>query len=328
MRLSHRHDANIKTGLTPVSTLLSARHLGDQPCHFATINMPPHHPDKLSKDSLDQLTHLSTLLHLLHHRNKNQHRRSVWYRHFSLFRRHLAHLLSDYTLLSTQPTTNLERTRLKAREPQIRTRIEQRLDFWESVLVPRWSRAFSQVVADGRFAVVGVVLVGIVASVCQITGLSARFEDLGQVEVERVLEEFGREAWETEVVEDGDAHVGQAVTREDLGSVVAREDEGEIVAREGDEGETVRREDASPGALPPPLVDHQDGGAAHVVSDDEVIATTIDATERPGKKHERTEVPAPAPNKARKRPADADSKPAKKKKRKKGNAIDDLFSGL
>lgn len=289
--------------------------------------MAPDYSAALSRDSLEQLTHLSALLHLLHHRNKNQHRRSIWYRHFSLFRRHLSHLLTDYTFLSSQPATNLEKTRKKAREPEFRTRIEQRLDFWETVLVPKWSRVFSQVVADGRFSVIGVVLVAILASACQITGLTAKFEDLGQLEVERVLEEFGREAWAGEArgLEGiSDDEVGQAAAREDAGIAVAREDEGEAVAREIDEGDQATREDASELVLPP-VADE----TSHMKSfgNEETSALgPIGAVDKLSEKDCSKGVPAL--KKTKKRPADVDGKPARKKKRKKGDTIDDLFSGL
>ncbi len=40
----------------------------------------------------------SRLLHLLHHRNKNQHRRSHWYRHFSSFRGEVKKLCGELGL--------------------------------------------------------------------------------------------------------------------------------------------------------------------------------------------------------------------------------------
>ena len=141
-----------------------------------------------TKDSLSQLTHFSSLLHLLHHRNHNQHRRSPWYRHFSLFRRALTSLLSDYTTLTNPPTTNLERARLKAQTPTLHARITQRLAFWQEVLVARWQRAFSQVVADGRFSVLGLVMLGVLCGVCKVVGVTDGLEDEGQAEIERVLE--------------------------------------------------------------------------------------------------------------------------------------------
>lgn len=88
-------------------------------------------------------------------------------------------------------------------------------------MVPKWQHAFSQVLADGRFAVLGVVLMAVLGEVCAVVGITAELEELGQVEVEKVLEEFGREEW----TEDGGEMKG--VVGEDRGEVVQRVEEGE-----------------------------------------------------------------------------------------------------
>ena len=143
-----------------------------------TSQQPP--PGLPPKDDLALLTHLSSLLHLLHHRNKNQHRRSTWYRHLSLFRRHLSHLIADYITLLATPTTNLERARLRTQTPALQRRISKRLAFWQDVLVGKWQRAFSQVVADGRFSVLGLVMLGCLGGVCRVVGVVEGLEVLGQ----------------------------------------------------------------------------------------------------------------------------------------------------
>lgn len=275
-----------------------------------------------SPEQLAHLTHLSTLLHLLHHRNKNQHRHSPWYRHLSLFRRHLSSLLSDYTTLTTTPATNVDRARLKTLTPALQTRIAQRLAFWQNVLVARWMRAFSQVVADGRFSVLGLVMLGVLGGVCRVVGVVDGLEAEGQREVERALEEFGREAWCGGLVGEGvgdGGDEGVAVERVDEGEVVAREDEGEIVARE-DEGEGEGEERGN---------DESEKGHA-ITRDNE--ADERDETDRA----KAARIPSPSPPKTsktkststKKRSADTKAKPAKKKRKKGGDAIDDLFSGL
>lgn len=165
-----------------------------------------------------QLTHLTSLLHLFHHRNKNQHRHSIWYRHFSLFRRSLNQLTSAIDHLNTTPTTNLARTLKKREDARLISEHEKRLVFWKDVMVPRWQRAFGQLVADGRFAVLGVVLMAVLSEVCGLVGVTGMFEEV-EVEVkpgeaERVLGEFGRE--ELRQVEDH-------------GEVVRREEDSETV---------------------------------------------------------------------------------------------------
>ncbi|KAF2172755.1 hypothetical protein M409DRAFT_16720 [Zasmidium cellare ATCC 36951] len=177
----------------------------------------------ISQDSQSTLAHLSSLLHLFHHRNKNQHRRSIWWRHFSLLRKNLSHLSTTIDQLNTLPTTNLARTQKKRSDALLIANHEKRLVFWRDAMVPRWQRAFSQVVADGRFAVLGVVLMAVLAEVCAVVGVTVELEELGQGEVERVLEEFGREEWGEGGVMRGEG-----------------EDRGELVTRvEDDESEKV-----------------------------------------------------------------------------------------
>jgi len=56
--------------------------------------------DTFSKDEEARLQHVFDLLHLFYHRSKNQHRRSVWWRHFCIFRKQLDTLLTDVRLLN------------------------------------------------------------------------------------------------------------------------------------------------------------------------------------------------------------------------------------
>ncbi|KAL1304378.1 hypothetical protein AAFC00_003380 [Neodothiora populina] len=150
---------------------------------------------KISPQVQADLQHLSDLSHLLHHRNRNQHRRSAWYRHFSIFRRHVAILLSYLSVLAEQPTTHLGKHRKKVTDAKVQAQIQAELEFWRDVLMPKWHFAFSQVVADGRFAVIGVVLLAMLAQVARAVGLVGAYEAIGEEEVRRVLEQFAQEQW-------------------------------------------------------------------------------------------------------------------------------------
>ena len=286
-----------------------------------------------SKDDLSQLTHFSSLLHLLHHRNHNQHRRSPWYRHFSLFRRHLTSLLSDYTALTSTPTTNLERARLKTQSPALHKRAAQRLAFWQDVLVARWQRAFSQVVADGRFSVLGLVMLGVLGGVCRVVGVTEGLEMEGQAKIERVLEEFGREA-----LGDDERGFGEVVGRGGDGEgcvVVARGDEGEPVARKADVGDVVAREEVDDGVPVERSRVKDDASDDFTKSKKQKNPLPVDQSEDDEPKVVRTRSSSPPATKVakpkitstKKRTIETKSKPAKKKRKKGGDAIDDLFSG-
>ncbi|CAD0086897.1 unnamed protein product [Aureobasidium vineae] len=169
------------------------------------------------------LQHLHTLMHLLHHRNHNQHRRTTWYRHFNIFRRHLGTVLEHLTTLAHVPTTNLARHKKKAEDENLRLRIQQTVSFWRDVLVPKAQHAFGQLIADGRFAVLGVVLMAILSHVCRVFGLISVYEKLGEEETIKAIEVFAAEGW----AEDEGLGVlvpREAEKREDLGEVLRRDD--------------------------------------------------------------------------------------------------------
>ncbi|KAK3715369.1 Ribonuclease MRP protein subunit rmp1 [Vermiconidia calcicola] len=224
---------------------------------------------KTPKHDLDCLQHLSNLLHLFHHRNKNQHRRSIWWRHFSVFRRQLNAYVADLHILNQAPANHLEIIRKKAKDEALRIRVSERHALWQEVLLPKWQNSFSQLVADGRFAVLGIVLLAILAEACQVLGITAQLEEVGQLELEKVLEDFGKEYW----ADDNEAPAAHSPGQEDFGEVVAR-------ARD------VSAASEAPAEIQPASQDWSTG------------------RQRSTESH------------------------LKRKKRKKGDAIDDLFSGL
>jgi ribonuclease MRP protein subunit RMP1 len=180
---------------------------------------------QLSPSDLETLEYLSNLLQLFNHRNKNQHRRNIWWRHFSTFRRNLSETIREHEELIRTPTTHLERTRKQTRQPGLEIRLSQRLILWQNVLVPKWHNSFSQLVADGRFAVLGIVLLAILSQACAILGLVAAYDELGQDEIEKVISDFGKEYWG-----EGNTPKLQA-QQEDVGEIVIEEDEGISLAK-------------------------------------------------------------------------------------------------
>ena len=196
---------------------------------------------KISKTDVEHLQHLLDILHLFHHRNKNQHRRSIWWRYFSTFRRQLNALVVEARRLHEAPTSHLERSRKKTRDQETKTNLAERCIFWRDTLVPKWQNSFSQIVADGRFAVLGLVLLAALAEACQITDITTAYEDLGQEEVEKVLEQFSEEHW----MEGIETDAGSSVLGEDLGEAVSRDDTDRtlvpIVTSSERHGNTVRQ---------------------------------------------------------------------------------------
>lgn len=178
----------------------------------------------LSQEKVFELQHLSNLLHLFQTRNKNQHHHSIWYRHFDIFRRQLHKLLQDFSTLNTVPTTHAAKAKKKVSDPILMTRIRTRLSHWRDILVTKWQHAFSQLIADQRFSVLGLFLTATLAEVCQTVGITAELEEMGQEEVQRAIEAFGREEWGGEAQRDEDERI------EDAGQVISREEDAELVA--------------------------------------------------------------------------------------------------
>ena len=256
---------------------------------------------KVSFTSSEQesLTHLSDLLHLIHHRNKNQHRRAVWYRHFQHFRKQLSAFVEEIAELNSVPSTHLEKKRKRSSDDVLRTRMAKRLTMWRDVWVAKWWAVFSQVVAEGRFAVVGLVLVAVLGEVGRVVGVTEGLEVMGEEEVRGGIERFGREMREEG---GGGGVLGERGVKgkgdgkgegEDMGVTVAR-DEGQ-----GGDGETDEFRGIGSGAK---------------------SAAMSSSTEKTGKR------PA-SPMKHGTEPPPKERK-KKTKKRKSGNAIDDLFSAL
>lgn len=124
------------------------------------------------------------------------------------------------------PSTHTERVKKKRENEVLRTKIEQSLAFWvEGGLVGKWWRAFSQVVAEGRFAQVGVVLLGVLGSVCGLLGITGMLEEEGDEEVRAAIERFGREEREDVEMASGRGREGDEGDGEDVGVAVSRDDD-------------------------------------------------------------------------------------------------------
>lgn len=131
------------------------------------------------------------------------------------------------TTLNHVPTTNLARHKKKAEDEALRLRIQQTVSFWRDVLIPKTQHAFGQLIADGRFAVLGVVLTAILGHVCRVFGLISVYDELGEEETRKAIEEFAAEGW------GDDEGLGVLVPRE----AEKNEDFGEILTREDSEAE-------------------------------------------------------------------------------------------
>ncbi|KAL2067877.1 hypothetical protein VTL71DRAFT_15975 [Oculimacula yallundae] len=251
---------------------------------------------------LQALQSISQLLHLTHHRNKNQHRLAKWYKAFSVLRRQVGKLVNEVETLERVVKFSStggedgkagrkgrkeegEREDGKGREESkyvlaAREKVEERVEFMEEWVVPKCYLAFSNLIADNQYASLGLMLMATLAR------------------VQTLLKTLGKESESPSQSENGDVNVGPASLRKEKPE--AAEDALEI-----DLGEVVSRE-----------------AILEAEEDDGVESGKL---KKKKKKKRRDEEIADS--------ADGDgatSATAKrpKKKRKKGDAFDDLFAGL
>jgi len=181
--------------------------------------------------------------------------------------------------------------------------------------------------------VLGLVMLGVLGGVCRVVGVTEGLEMEGQAKIERVLEEFGREA-----LGDDERGFGEVVGRGGDGEgcvVVARGDEGEPVARKADVGDVVAREEVDDGVPVERSRVKDDASDDFTKSKKQKNPLPVDQSEDDEPKVVRTRSSSPPATKVakpkitstKKRTIETKSKPAKKKRKKGGDAIDDLFSG-
>lgn len=203
--------------------------------------------------------------------------------------------------------------------------MEKELLYLSDVLVPRAWRAFSQLVADLRFAVLGTFLVAVLGEVGRVLGVTGRVEEEGERDFLGVLGEFGGEWLGTERKAGKEGAGGERLEGVGAGDRVERprerggvegkggdEDVGEVVERGADEGMVVER--------------------GKVVEGEREEGRDVDGAVRFVSKEDRgAEEGAASRTKDKKRKGEGKGESTVKKRKKKtksGNAIDDLFAGL
>lgn len=175
------------------------------------------------------LVDIYELLETLFTRNRSQHRRSHWWKSLHAFRKQLALLLNEME---------------GGRKSERVAKVEARLKFWDEKCVHVWywyvlpsylsdmarskwagerslltvDSQFSQLVAVGSFAMLGLVLMASVARLCRITGITSAYEEIASADIQGVLSASDELALSEEFGGVGDE------AEWDEGVVIARED--------------------------------------------------------------------------------------------------------
>ncbi|KAL3425652.1 hypothetical protein PVAG01_02443 [Phlyctema vagabunda] len=133
-----------------------------------------------------ELETISNLLHLAHHRNKNQHRLSKWWGTFSQLRRQLSKLCLeiDASPYHQQTTKSKSKSKNQKMLEERKSRVEQRAEFLLDILLERCYLAFSGVVANNQYSALGLMLLANLARVARLVKGLRRVEERVEVEAE------------------------------------------------------------------------------------------------------------------------------------------------
>ncbi|KAF8538221.1 hypothetical protein BDD12DRAFT_885819 [Trichophaea hybrida] len=287
--------------------------------------MPPKPP--LDQTQLKLLRDDRDLLHLLFHRNKNQHRLLKWWQWISTLRRNLNKLLSEHDLITSAKTTPSRNVAVAM--------YMQRLGFIRKVVVPSAYTAFGNVIAMKNFASLGMVLMAVLARVWKVVKPT---EEEMEMEKERELAAVAAE------LEAKDAELGVVVPRGyggDEGVVISRDEyeERRVSIQTGTEESRIHRVEERGGKASPRDASVRkkkkvDTGSMQPKRQKPHITEPVMASIESIKQTQKESIGTPqiepeSTSKKSKRKMNTEpEKRKKKKKKKKGDDIDDLFSGL
>ncbi|OCL09110.1 hypothetical protein AOQ84DRAFT_405294 [Glonium stellatum] len=180
---------------------------------------------QLSATTIDELQGLSEMLQRIFVRNKNQHRRSHWWKALKGFKRDLGLVLAELAALHTAGPIGSIAATPSASKSAVARRLQARLRVLSEDKMHGWYMTFTQLVAAGQFAAVGLVLMAAVARVAKLLGVTDVYEEIASADMRAVLDRFS---------------AGGAVGA--FGGLKAGHEEGEgYGGYGGDEGEVVER---------------------------------------------------------------------------------------
>ncbi|RKF56454.1 putative ribonuclease mrp protein subunit rmp1 [Golovinomyces cichoracearum] len=135
-------------------------------------------------EALIKLQSAYNILHLTHHRNKNQHRLSKWYKSFGQLRRQMSKLMLE--LENFKRAQSISSGSENKYVSHARRNFELRIDFIRARLIPKCYLAFSNLIADNQYAVLGLMLMGTLASVKNIMQMLIPEEEKNEKEEKEI----------------------------------------------------------------------------------------------------------------------------------------------
>lgn len=153
----------------------------------------------------DSLARELDVVHLLYHRNRNQHRHSIWWKQFAILKRR-GDLIVDLLRQKPQPNVSL---------------IEVHVKYVVLKIIPRAYRLFHGVLTHGQYINLGFALIALVSRLFVLLRESMKVEDSALRRPSRLLSsrETSLKAFSGGAEE---ADIGQSVSRDVVEHVVGR----------------------------------------------------------------------------------------------------------
>ncbi|KAL1960009.1 hypothetical protein VTO42DRAFT_677 [Malbranchea cinnamomea] len=252
--------------------------------------------------SSTEMNDVCNTMHLLYHRNKNQHLCAKWFKQLSMLRRatrKLAWEIEEVERIADDIHVDADK------EHSLRMNALMRMEFLCKEIVPRSYRAFSTVVADTQFSALGVVLIALLSRLAKITGAETFF-------TEREKEKKDDKKKGQITLEGRTATIDAPMVDEDFGEVIQRD---EITTNKSS-----RIAPVSAGLIRERTKNNKKRPISE--KEEDVTMKEVDDDLVPDKKKNLSASSALMTGLVK------DKEEKRKKKRRKGNAIDDIFGDL
>ncbi|KKZ64981.1 hypothetical protein EMCG_09107 [[Emmonsia] crescens] len=278
--------------------------------------MPPQKPQKKRIALLPRsptLKPIHTTLHLLYHRNKNQHGGAKWWKWLAMLKRSMGELVRAVRRWERVRDDDDDDEEEEEEEGGggFRAKVLERMRYMHVWVVPRCYVALSTVVADKQFSALGVVLLAVLAQAAQAVAQVEEYHPPGQKECDtktgNVLPATSA-AVSTNRDENVDVDVGEVVKR----SIY-------VLSPAADSASAGEREEKKAGGQKgkgknPLILNAAEEGRKAGIGEQSKRESSLARLD----KDEEDEGAARQKRK----------KPRTKRKKKMGDAIDDIFGGL
>ncbi|OJD12596.1 hypothetical protein AJ78_06839 [Emergomyces pasteurianus Ep9510] len=282
--------------------------------------MPPRQrpqswEERITPPRSPALKSIHTTLHLIYHRNKNQHRGAKWWKWLVMLKRSMGQLVKVVRRWELERERERDDGYDEDGDGGVGAKVLERMQYMHVWVVPRCYAAFSTVVADTQFSALGVVLLAVLAQAARsVADAEEHYPAPAEDPETRAGGKLLPATATASTKHDGNVDVGEVVKRSLYVPSPAAADSASAGEKQMNEpgGEKAKGNGKSPLILGAA----KEGRKVGMVQLSKRESSLARSNE--GKSEEEV---------SRQKKEKLEAK-RKKKKRRKGDAIDDIFGGL